>query len=299
MEKIGLVLEGGGIRGAYTAGAMAWLIDQGVTFDYNAGVSSGAVYMAVYLMKDKEMLHKISCKYACADNVVGIKAFLSEGYYVAYKHLFHDVLIEQEHYSFERLKEEKPDFEIGCYDLELGKTIYFNTEDLDEDMELLRATCSLPVAAPIVDFKGHRLLDGGITKMIPIERAIEQGCTKTLIVTTKPKDYVRGPASGFVKFLMRIIYRDYPSVLKDYKVRHLNYYDQISIVNDLIEKKQAVMIYPSRTIKVNRWKGDPQKCNELYELGYQDMEARKGEIFELLGRTLTNIPIEEKEKVPA
>ena len=299
MEKIGLVLEGGGVRGAYTAGALAWLIDQGITFDYNVGISSGAVYMAVYLMKDKEMLHKIACKYACADNVVGIKALFSEGYYVAYKHLFHNVLIDQEHYSFERLKEEKPEFEIGCYDLELGKTIYFNTEDLDEDMELLRATCSLPVAAPIVDFKGHRLLDGGITKMIPIEQAIERGCTKTLIVTTKPKDYVRGPASPFVKFLMRIIYRDYPSVLEDYKVRHLNYYDQISIINDLIEKNRAVMIYPSRTIKVSRWKGDPQKCEELYELGYQDMEARKGEIFELLGRTLTNIPVAEKEKVPA
>ncbi len=299
MEKIGLVLEGGGIRGAYTAGAMAWLIDHGVTFDYNVGISSGAVYMAIYLMKDKDMLHKIACEYTCADNVVGIKALLSEGYYVAYKHLFHDVLIDQEHYSLKKIKEENPDFEIGCYDLEQGKTIYFGTQDLDEDMELLRATCSLPVAAPIVDFKGHRLLDGGITKMIPIERAVDQGCTKFLIVTTKPKDYVRGPASKFVKFLMRIIYRDYPCVLEDYKVRHLNYYDQISIINDLVEKKQAVMVYPSRTVKVSRWKGDPQKCEELYELGYQDMEARKEEIYTLLGRTLTNIPVEEKEKVPA
>ena len=299
MEKVGLVLEGGGIRGAFTAGAMAWLIDNDIAFDYNVGISSGAMYMTCYLMKDKGLLKRISCKHTLADDVVGLKAFLHEGYYVAYRKLFHDVLIEQEHFSVKPLRDANTNLEIGCYDLDQGKTIYFGAQDLDDDMELLRATCSLPVAASIVDFKGHHLLDGGITKMIPIERAVEQGCTKMLIITTKPKDYVRPKASWFVKLLMRLVYRKYPCVLEDYKVRHLNYYDQISMINDLVDQKKAVLVYPTKTVEVSRWKGDPQKCEELFELGYQDMEARKEEIFALFEQPLNTIKAEVKEKVPA
>lgn len=299
MEKVGLVLEGGGIRGAFTAGAMAWLIDNGIEFDYNVGISSGAMYMVCYLMKDKKLLKNISCKHTIADDVVGIKALMHEGYYVAYKKLFHDVLIEQEHFSVKPLRDANTNLEIGCYDLDLGKTVYFNAQDLDDEMELLRATCSLPVAAATVDFKGRHLLDGGITKMIPIERAVEQGCTKTLVVTTKPKDYVRPEASWFVKLLMRIVYRKYPCVLEDYKVRHLNYYKQIQMINELVEQKKSVMIYPTKTVKVSRWKGDSQKCEELYNLGYQDMEARKEEIFALFEKPLSNLKIEQKEAVAA
>ena len=301
MEKTGLVLEGGGVRGAYTAGAVAWLIDHNIRFDASFGVSSGAVYQTCYELGNRHALRKMACEYACADDVVGLKALFSEGYYVAYKKLFREDLIEKEHFSVEPLKETKPDMSIACYDLDLGKTVYFKTEDLDDSLELLRATCSLPVAAPIVEFKGRKLLDGGITKMIPIEEAAEQGVTRSLIITTKPKDYVRKPASFFVKILMRLVYPKYPCVLEDYKVRHLNYYKQIGLINELEEKGQAMMIYPSKTIKVSRWKGDPEKCNELFELGWKDMEDRKEHIFRFLGLTTADLFVKEeaKEKVPA
>lgn len=300
-EKTGLVLEGGGVRGAYTAGACKWLVDNGIRFDYSVGISSGAVYQTCYELGDTGVMEKISCEYSCADDAVGIKALLTEGYYVAYKKLFREDLIGKEHFSVKELRDRNANMEIGCYDLEQGQTIFFNSQDLDDEMELLRASCSLPIAAPVVDFKGHHLLDGGITKMIPIERAVEQNCTKTLVVTTKPKDYVRKPAAFLVKVLMRLVYPKYPAVLRDYKVRHLNYYKQIDLINRLVDEGNAVMMYPSRTIKVSRWKGDPEKCRELFKLGYQDMEDRKEEVFRVLGITPLNTAAlqSEREKVPA
>ena len=302
-EKTGLVLEGGGVRGAFTAGACKWLVDNGIEFDYSVGISSGAMYQTCYEARNTELMERIACTYACADDVVGFKALQTEGYYVAYKKLFREDLLNKEHFSVKELREKNPDMEIGCYDLEQGKTIFFNAQDLDDDMELLRASCSLPIAAPIVEFKGHKLLDGGITKMIPIERAVEQNCTKTVIITTKPKDYVRKPASFFVKLLMRLVYPKYPCVLEDYKVRHLNYYKQIDLIHQLEAEGKAVMIYPSKTIKVSRWKGDPEKCRQLFELGYQDMEDRKEEIFRILGKTpepsAVFAELNVKEKVPA
>ncbi len=298
-DKIGLVLEGGGVRGAFTAGACKWLIDNNINVDYSVGVSSGSIYQACYELRDADVLKRISCKYACADDNVGLKALLKEGYYVAYKKMFRDDLYGKEHFSIRKLREENRNMEIGCYDLDLGKTIYFGAKDLDDELELLRATCSLPVAAAIVDYEGHHLLDGGITQMIPIERALEQNCTKNLIITTKPKDYVRKPASLFVKILMRLIYSKYPCVLRDYKVRHLNYYKQIEEINQQIEAKKAIMIYPTRTIKVSRWKGDPEKCEELFDLGYQDMEARREEIMKFMNLTTASLVSAPKEKVSA
>lgn len=282
MKKIGLVLEGGGIRGAYTAGALEWLRDNKLHFDYHVGISSGAAYLTFYLADRMDIAKKMATYYTCQKDVVGLQALLQCGYYVNYKKVFEDDMMKKEHMSIHSIIEEKMSMEVGCYDLAQGKTIYFNSSELDEGMQVIRGACALPIASAIVEVNGHRLLDGGITKMIPIERAIEQGCTKCLVITTKPKDYVRKPSSGFICWLMKRVYKECPQVAKDYKVRDKNYYEQRRIIDDMVNEGNAVNIYPSKHMNVSRWKGDPETCEQLYQLGYSDMEARKEEILKLL-----------------
>ena len=282
MTKTALVLEGGGVRGAYTAGALAWLNDNNITFDYNVGISSGAVFLCCYLVHDKHTPFNMTCYYSSSPDNVGIRALIREGYYVAYKHVFNDYLLAKEHLDITPLMSGDIDLEIGVYDLELGETVWYSGKDLDPELVLLRAACSLPVASAIVEYRGRKLLDGGITKMIPIERAIEKGCDKFMVITTKPKDYVRKPGSRMVDLMMRAMYKDYPSVAADYKVRHLNYNKQVAIINDLVEEGKCLHFLPSETVKVSRYKGDSEKTKKLYQLGYTDMEARREEIFEFL-----------------
>ena len=284
MEKIGLVLEGGGVRGAYTAGALAWLNDHDITFDYSVGISSGAVYLCCYLVGDEHSPKNMSTIYAADPKLVGFYALLKCGYYVDYRKIFKEDLKDKEGMSIQRIKDEHMPMEVGAYDLAKGETIFFGPEDLEENLELLRGTCALPVASEIVEYHGHRLLDGGITKMIPIERAIEQGCTKAFVITTKPANYVRKPASKIVRFLMKHLYKECPQVEKDYAVRHLNYYKQKKIIDDMVSEGTAINIFPSKEIKVSRWKGDPENCKALYELGYQDMEEHKEEILQFIKR---------------
>ena len=224
MEKIGLVLEGGGIRGAYTAGAVKWLNDNNITFDYGVGISSGSVYLALYWQGETKIAYDLATKYSIAPDIVGFKALLKEGHFVAYNHLFNDVLKKEAHMTIQPLLDQQANIEVGCYVLDEGKTVYYGIDEMDDSMQVLLGSCALPIASAIVNYRGKKLLDGGITKMIPIERALEQGCTKTLVITTKPKDYVRKPASKFVEFLMRIFYHKCPQMAKDYHVRHLNYY---------------------------------------------------------------------------
>ena len=279
MERIGLVLEGGGVRGAYTAGCLEWLYDNNIHFDYSVGISSGAVYLSCFLMGQPQIAKNMSTQYACDPNMTGFGALRHCGYYVDYEMIFTKYLRGVEHMSCQPLIDANPDMEVGAYDLDLGRTVWFRPKEMDPDLELLRGTCALPVASAIVNFRGCKLLDGGITKMIPIERAVEQGCTKVMVITTKPADFVRKPASKFIRFLMKRIYKDYPQVEKDYQVRHINYYKQINLIKDMVNEKKAILMYPSETVKVNRFKGDHEKTLQLYNVGYNDMEKRKDEIL--------------------
>lgn len=284
-KKTGLILEGGGVRGAYTAGALCWLAEQGIHFDYNVGISSGAAYLALHLSGETELAHKMATEFAVDPKLVGVSAFLKCRHIVDTDRMFKEYLQDQEGYSIQSLRESDIHMETGVYDLEKGETVFYSNRDFDDELKLLEAGCSLPIASAVVEFKGRKLLDGGITKMIPIERALDQKCKKCLIITTKPADYVRKPASRFVCFLMAFAYRKYPSVLKDYRVRHKNYYKQVKLIHAMVERGRALQIAPSETIKVNRFKGDAEKCEMLYKMGYGDMEARKEEIFAFLGMT--------------
>lgn len=284
METYGLVLEGGGMRGAYTAGALAWLNDNHITFDYGVGISSGAVYLCNFWVGDKHTPYNMGVNYAASKDNVGLRAFKKEGYYVAYKHIFEDDLIAKEHMTVKPLREENAPIEVGAYDLGQGKTVFFGPQDLDDDLVLLNGCCALPVASAIVTYKGRQLLDGGITTMIPIERSVLHGCTKHLIITTKPADYVRKPAPGIIKFMIKHIYKQCPQLYKDYCFRHYNYYKQIGIIEMLEKEGKAMMLRPSVDIPISRFHGDKENCQKLYDLGYQDMEGNKEQILKFLGR---------------
>lgn len=280
--KVGLVLEGGGVRGAYTAGALKWLNDHQITFDYGVGISSGALYLCLYWQKETKIPYDLATYYATQKDIVGLSALLKEGHYVAYRKLFEDSLKKKAGMNIDSLIDQKANIEVGVYELEDGYTKYVAAKDMDHEMEILLAACALPIASSVVEYQGKHLLDGGITKMIPIEQAMTKNLDRYFVITTKPKGYTRKPASKLVRFMMKLFYRQYPQVEKDYQVRHLNYEKQMNLIYDLEEKKQAFLIQPSMTIPVSRWKGDPENTKKLYQLGYDDMEKRKQEIFDFL-----------------
>lgn len=282
MERFGLVLEGGGVRGAYTAGALTWLHEKGIRFDYGTGISVGALYLTCFETGNLAAAKNMAIEYASDKSNVGWRALLKEGFYVAYRHIFEDHLKAKEHLNVQSLKKENPDMEIGLYDLEKAEVVWYNASQIDDEMEVLLAACSLPIVSKIVDIDGHRFLDGGIIKMIPIERALEKGCTKNLVITTKPAGFVRKKGSKIVEWLMKFCYPTYPQLCEDYQIRHINYYEQMSLVEELVEKKEALLIRPTQTIPISRFKGNKENCAKLFELGYRDMEERKAEILSFL-----------------
>lgn len=277
--RTSLVLEGGGMRGAYTCGALSWLIDHGIEFDNAYGISTGAVHLTNFLMGSKEDLFTFSVDGITDKRIVGIRAFLHSGRIVDYETLFQHIMPEEYHYDITPLKKSKTKAYVGLYDLKQGKTGYYPIQELG--LSELQASTSLPIIGKTVEVDGRQILDGGITDMIPINQSVSDGCDRHLIITTKPADYVRKPAKKPIIDLMASVYPQCPQIAKDYSVRHLNYQKQIELIKELEQEGKAIYIYPSRGSKVTRLGGKREDLVDLYELGYSDMEARKEEILAL------------------
>lgn len=282
--KTSLVLEGGGLRGAYTAGALSWLVDNNIEFDNAYGISTGAVHLTNFLIKNLKNLFEFSVDYIRDKNAIGIRSILRCAHLVDYDYLFDELMIKKVGFNFDDLKNVKVSGKIGTYELKNGRTEYHPVQSLK--LEELKAACSLPLLGKTVKLDDRQMLDGGITEMIPINESLKDGCDRHIIITTKPKDYVRKPSNKFVVFIMKLRYRSYPNIASDYEVRHHNYYKQINTINELVNNNKAVYIFPSKPSNVTRLGGSREDLVDLYNLGRADMEARKDEIFALLGKNV-------------
>ena len=277
-NKISLVLEGGGMRGAYSAGCLSWLIDEGISFDGAYGISTGAIHLSTFLFGKKEWLFSTSTRIITNKNYIGANALLKAHQLVDYDSMFKEY---ENTFGFDITKlKTSTKAKIGLYDLNLGETVYLPVEEFDNDF--LKAACSLPLLGKVTKRNGHSYLDGGITKMIPIEESIKDGYKKHLIITTKPIDYVRKPANKYIVKLMGLAYPSCPNISKDYDVRHINYVTQIDIINDLVKKGDALYRYPTRKANVTRLGGSKEELVSLFDMGRSDMENMREDIYKLL-----------------
>lgn len=277
-KKVALVLEGGGLRGAYTAGCISWLIDNNVHIDSAYGISTGAWHMCGFLHNNSSLEKELSIKYINDKQNMGIKAlFAGEGVF-SFKNLLKQ-LTDKTSFNLESIKNTNINAKIGLYNLNEGKTMYYPIKDVT--MQHLVAACSLPLLSKIVEIDGTKFLDGGITDMIPINEAINDKNESFIVITTKPIDFIRKPSNKFVVWLMKRIYKKYKSVGEDYEVRDKNYYDQIGTIKKLENYGCALYRFPSKHSNVTRLKGTYEELKELYDLGYQDMEKSKERIFNL------------------
>ncbi len=280
--KTGLVLEGGGLRGAYTAGALAWFLNEGIEFDYNVGISSGAQHLSNYLTKDSKYLKDIAVTIGAQEFRKGFKALFTEGTLVGYNHLFDYTLKHIAPLDLEKLRKDPRESEVGIFDVKAGKSKWIRTQDIDDDYKVLKAASLIPLAGRAVVIDGIKYIDAGVEHMIPIERSIEKGVDKHVVITTKPRSYVREPTGFWTNVIMWILYYPYKTFRKMVKNRSDIYYHQRNIIDELVKEYKAIEIYPSKPFNIGRFGGDFTELNGLFEMGFNDCEARKDEIYKFL-----------------
>lgn len=278
MKKVGIVLEGGGMRGAYTAGVLAWLIENKFVADYVVGISSGAMYGAFYCSEDVDLLRKASIDIAPDKNNVGLRAFLREGQIVAYDRLYDQEMVKAG-FDHQKLSDSKSDLEIGVYSLEEYETLWKTQHDVAKEAKWIKAACALPIFGRFVKVQETYYTDGGITSMIPVGRALEQEVDHLLIVTTKSPEYVRKPFPRWQIWLLNnIIYRKHKKMVADFDSRTRVYYQERKLVDKLVKENKAINLYPTRETGVSRYTGSREQFIDLFDLAFENCEENRASI---------------------
>lgn len=284
MSKLGMVCEGGGARGSYTAGVLCWCLDNNIPIDYVNGISAGAFTAIQYVSKQKDRLRSTSTKWIADSRYIGIGALFNEGSFVGIKFAF-DKLRELEPFDDETFHSNPVDFEFGVFNCGSGEVEYHGKDCVRDNYDLFRTSCRLPILSPLTENHGNFYFDGGVRHMVPIYRAEEVGVPFNFVVLTKPDNYVRKPENKWQMRLIKFLYgKRFPKLIEHLNRRHTEFKEEVDYCYEGEKKGTTLVLRPSIDMKVGRLTSDVELLDKMFELGYNDCEMRKEKIMALVNR---------------
>ena len=282
MIQAGLVLEGGGMKGIYTAGALDFFLDKGIEFSSVYGVSAGACHMCSYLSKQRGRARDVSLDYLHTKEYCGLRSLLTTGDLfhakVCYE-LIPDYLNPYDYEAFER-------YEGKAYavvtNIVTGCPEYMRIRDARKDIICVRASASLPLVSRNVQIGGNLYLDGGMSDSIPIGKSIMDGNQKNVVIMTKEEGFRRKQDSDMNLALIKARYWKYPKIYELMKNRYLSYNHTLDYLEKQAEAGKAFVIRPSVQSDVGRIEKDEEKLKRLYEQGYEETAAQYEQLMNYL-----------------
>lgn len=266
-EATGLVLEGGGVRGIYTAGVLDVFMEQGISFDGVLGVSAGAIHGCSYVSGQRGRGIHYYKKYCKDKRFMSYANVLIHGELVDTQFCYHDLPEKLDPYDYDAFLQSGTKFYAGCSNLESGEAEYIQITDMKEQVDVLRASASLPYISHIVEYDGKKLMDGGCTDSIPLRAMLKMGYKKNVVVLTRHDGYVKKPAHvGPAK----VLYRKYPKFVAAMKNRHRTYNKTLRFIRKMEREGRVFVIRPSQVMTISRTCNDPDKIQQAYDLGRAD-----------------------------
>ena len=264
--KKGLVLEGGAMRGLFTAGIIDVMMEAGVEPDGLIGVSAGAAFGCNYKSRQSGRAIRYNKRFAKDSRYSGVKSFLLSGDYFNAQFGYHVVPFKYDLFDISTFEQNPLTFTVVCTDVETGKAVYHDITHVDYDeLEWLRASASMPLASRIVNVGGHQLLDGGVSDSIPLEYFERQGYQRNVVILTQPKGYQKG--HNRLMPLMRIALRKYPQMIKAMDERHLMYNHQLDYVAKAEQEGRCLVIRPEEKLPIGHISHDPEQMQRVYDMG--------------------------------
>lgn len=277
MTKKGLVLEGGAMRGLFTAGVMDVLMENHVTFDGAIGVSAGAVFGCNYKSQQIGRVLRYNTKFCKDPRYASFRSLLKTGDLYGAEFCYHELPNKLDLFDTDTYKKNPMEFYVVCTDLKTGKPVYHNCQTGDgTDITWMRASASMPMVSRVVEVDGYQLLDGGIADSIPIRKFQEMGYNKNVIVLTQPSDYIKH--KNKILPLLRIALRKYPEVIHDLEVRHDMYNQTTAYVRLLEQQGDVCVIRPEAPLNIKQVEHDPAELKRVYALGRKAGEAKLAEV---------------------
>lgn len=265
--KVGLLLEGGAMRGMYTAGVLDVLLENNIKVDCVMGVSAGALFGVNYKSRQKGRAYRFNLKYIKDKRYMGMYSLITTGNILNKDFCFKDIPETLDDFNYASFKRTKEDFYAVVTNIKTGQAEYIKIDNLKEQLEYLRASGAMPFVSKPVEIEGKVYLDGGIADGIPIDKMMSMGLDKIIVVLTRPKGYRKRKMN---MTLAKIVYKDYPKLVETMSVRYKAYNRAVNEVETLAKDKEVFLIRPSEYVKIKRVEKDEKVLTQMYNLGVSD-----------------------------
>lgn len=267
MYNSGLVLEGGGTRAIYSAGVLDALLENEISFPYVIGVSAGTCTGASFLGKCKRRYHDLTINYVNDKRYMGVGNMLKTGEFLGSDWIFGELSYDIFPLDYDEFEKSNAVFCCVVANAKTGKAEYLYPKTLRPRGCLeIRASCSMPLVTKGVEIGGELYFDGGLVNSIPLERAIDDGCEKCVVVLTQHKGFQKKAVNPKMTKLLK----KYPQMAKAMETRHDMYNKQLEYVKEMEERGLALVIQPHAPLNCPTLEKNVEKLESIYQLGYKN-----------------------------
>ena len=265
--KIGLVLEGGAMRGLFTAGVLDIFLDNNVEVTDVVGVSAGTLFGVNYVSKQRGRALRYNLKYINDKRYMNVKSWLKTGNLINKDFTYYKLPFQLDVFDNKTFKESPINFFATVTNIETGEAEFVKIKDAYKQMETLRATSALPFISEIIEVGDKKYLDGGITNSIPVDFFEKQDFDKVIVILTRPITYRKEKTTGIQ---YKLFYKKYPKLVEKLENRYKEYNDTVDKIVELEKEGKLFVIRPSENITIKRLEKDIEKLQKVYDLGLKD-----------------------------
>lgn len=274
-----LVLEGGALRGVYTSGVLDALMENDINLSVVVGVSAGALNGLNYVSGQIGRSARITLAYRHDPRYFGVRAIKRNKSIYGFKFIF-DVVDAKDPFDFDTFNRPDRRFIAAATSCDNGQQVYYEKGICPDIIEACRASSAMQILSLPVEVDGEKCLDGGVSRRIPIQFAIDGGFDKIVVVRTRDREYRKKPK---IVRSQALVYRKYPQFAETLRNSNLEYNRECDIIEEMEEQGKLFQIIPGKAVEVGRLEKDMEKLGDLYYEGYNDALAIMPELKKYLG----------------
>ncbi|MBO5728409.1 MAG: patatin-like phospholipase family protein [Paludibacteraceae bacterium] len=267
MKKTALVLEGGAMRGMYTAAVLDVLMDEGIEVDAIYATSAGVLFGVNYLSGQKGRAIRYNKRFSRDKRYMGLYSLVTSGNIINRDFAFYEVPFTLDVFDDEAYKKSKIKMVATVTNVQTGGVEYMEIGSVLEQMEVLRAASAMPFVSHMVELDGQLYLDGGLSDSIPLKKCQEDGYERIVVVETRPEGYRKGKTNPIAA---KVFYSKYPNLVETINNRYKAYNAILQEIEELDAKGEIVLVRPTKDLKLGRIESNPDRLQEMYDLGIED-----------------------------
>ncbi|UOR13003.1 patatin-like phospholipase family protein [Halobacillus amylolyticus] len=277
MDQTGLVLEGGGMRGAYTAGVLDFFLDEDIHFPYVVGASAGACNGSSYVAGQRGRNYEVMVEYGDHPEYISFKRMFTNRQLFGMDFIFDKLPNQLVPFDYDSFLARTTEFVVGTTNMRTGEPQFFDHfPDRISLLKVMRASSSLPLIAPSISYLGEELMDGGIADPIPLQPSVEAGNRKHVVVLTRNDGHIKKKLK--LNWYFNRKYKNFPKFAQALRNRHQKYNNTMSQIKKMEEDQQVFILRPLRPLQVSRIEKNRDRLHQLYMQGYQEAEQQSDEL---------------------